>query len=186
MHERRKATQPKIQRRPGSPHSKKQTPFPPARQRNSLPDSLQSTPLPQFRKGYQPCTTSRPKSNPTENPAKARFTPQQEANSLPARTAMRLCSGSTPKYSPAPISEGVPALHHIQAENQPNRKPSEGQVHPTARSKLPSRPHGNATLFRIHSKVLPCPNFGRGNQPCTTSRPKSNPTENPAKARFTP
>jgi hypothetical protein len=39
-------TTPKTQRRPGSPHSKKQTPLPLERQRNSIQSSPQSTPEP--------------------------------------------------------------------------------------------------------------------------------------------
>jgi hypothetical protein len=39
-------------------------------------------------------------------------------------------------------------------------QPCEGQVHPTARSKLLCRLHVNATLFRVHSKVLQVTRFG--------------------------
>jgi hypothetical protein len=102
------------QRRPGSPHSKKLTPRPPEHQCDSILGSTRK---------YSSCTTMdaastpcanwraqphRPRKLKTPNPrnaAKARFTPQQEANSPATRTSTHSILGSTRKYPSCPIWE---------------------------------------------------------------------------------
>jgi hypothetical protein len=69
----------------------------------------------------------------------------------------------------------------------PKPQPGERQVHPIARSLIPSRPTVHANRRSIHPKVLRSSHFGHDLPNFRKYQPhQQTPCPNPAKARFTP
>ncbi len=174
-----KTTNPKIQGRPGSPHSKKPAPPPAPHQRKSSAAPPQSTAVFHFgRKAIREmtargpaglnCTTLRKKHDTPKKYRAGQVHPTARSLLHPRPNINANRQRPHPKVLPCSILEPAvpqpdrptrpcrPKCTALRKKQHTPKKYREGQVHPTARSLLHPRRHINANRQRPHPKVLPC------------------------------
>jgi len=131
----------------------------PSRNHNPQPETQPAPGNPTHRGEHSRKPNPRPETQPTaENPTRTRKpNPQPEPQPTEGNTAENPTPGRKPNPQPPTASRNSPPRR--QATFLPHLR-GKGQVHPTARSKRPSRPTGHRFRRRPQPKVLsPDPNL---------------------------
>ena len=102
---------------------------------------------------------------PLQNPALAAYSHYTRVSLAPSayRTVRGLAPGKAPPSAgPCRLPPGPAAEVQPRKTNRPKPKPGEGQVHPTARSKLPIPPRGQRNSMPDSPQSTAVLHFGKG------------------------